>query len=107
MAMLENNAWYTSSGLDIDPQQTQEPVEKIKVIINSIVGDFVSYNSKNNSLTFRVDKDLFFRIISEKFGTAVISYKNESSTIEWNDYNYSVRTDTETITITVEEKQNE
>ena len=107
-AIMGNNNWMTSAGLDIDVNTFTEPKNIITVKWGNLFGEFVSYNSKNNTLAMKVlEKKGVFKAIQDAPLEAKISFAEEIYIITWKSYNYTITNVLNGLIITVEEIQDE
>lgn len=96
--------WMTSKGLDFDTRIFSELESKIVVTWGNIVGNFVSYSSKEKALIFSTDvnEDIFSLVEnSPKFASLEIGTKMYK--IEWSTYNYTILLEGNKLFVTVGE----
>ncbi len=105
---MANNNWMTSAGLDIDANTFTEPKSIITVEWGNLLGEFISYNSKNNTLAMKVtEKKGVFLAIQNAPLQAKILFAEEIYIITWISYNYTISNVLNGLIISIEEIQDE
>tara|TARA_B100000963_G_scaffold332746_1_gene324516 strand:- start:118 stop:444 length:327 start_codon:yes stop_codon:yes gene_type:complete len=104
------NVWMTSQGLELHENTfgDKQPI-KTKVVFGSLVGQFVSFSSKNNALCFQTDQTLTALTLlkSNNVFTAKIENNSEVYQIKWAQYNYKVTESNESVYVSIWEQHNE
>ena len=102
--MGENN-WMTSEGLDLNLEIFNAPKStSMMVAWGDLIGEFISYSSKNKRVQFRVKMvPSLFTLLETAPKEAKIITTEEDYTIVWNAYNYSVTNVADNATISIEE----
>ena len=103
---MGKNNWMTSEGLDLNLEIFNAPKTTTMLVSwGDLVGEFISYSSKNKKIQFRVKMTpTLFGILEAAPNEAKIITAEEDYTIAWDAYNYSVTNVTDNATISIEEK---
>jgi len=105
---MGNNNWMASEGLEVDINSFSASDDVIRVSWGDLLGEFVSYESKNNILTMKItDKNNAFRSVQSAPLSAKILFAEEIYIIEWKSYNYTIRNVVNGLVISIEEIQDE